>query len=206
MNILHLDCSTRKSSHSRRLSAAIVSRIAEDAGMLTVTRRDLGKEPIPHALSGYADSIATPAAAAADNSYAHRLSNELIDEVEAADIVVIGTPMHNFTVPSVLKAWIDQVLRVGRTIIPTPKGKVGAVGGRPVFVAIASGGIFDGEGANQPDFLTPYLTQALACIGISSVQFVSLQATASADAETLASALAEQAASIEYPAVRALVE
>jgi FMN-dependent NADH-azoreductase len=70
--------------------------------------------------------------------------------------------MNNFTVPSVLKAWIDQLLRVGRTIMPTPDGKVGMLHDRPVFIGIASGGVFVGERANQPDFLTPYLSVALA--------------------------------------------
>lgn len=207
MNILHVDCSSRKSSHSRRLSAAIVARIAEEVGTLTVNRRDLGNEPIPHTLPDYADSLSSPVAvAAASGSDAYRLSEELIAEIEAADIVVIGTPMHNFTIPSVLKAWIDQLLRVGRTIIPTPAGKMGAVDDRPVLVAVASGGIFDGEGANQPDFLTPYLTAALACIGLSSVRFISLQGTASTDAESLAKILEERAESICHNAVHAFAK
>jgi FMN-dependent NADH-azoreductase len=69
---------------------------------------------------------------AAASSGAMELSETLIREVEMADVIVIGTPMNNFTVPSVLKAWIDQLLRVGRTIIPTPAGKVGALRDRPV--------------------------------------------------------------------------
>jgi FMN-dependent NADH-azoreductase len=145
---------------------------------VTVLRRDLGFHPISHAMPAYADSLSTAAAASAAGPEAHRLSEELIVELETTDMLVLGTPMHNFTVPSVLKAWIDQVLRVGRTIIPTPAGKVGALQNRPVFIAIASGGTFEGDGANQPDFLTPYLTTALNCIGITSVHFFTIQATA----------------------------
>jgi FMN-dependent NADH-azoreductase len=186
MNILHMDCSTRESSWSRRLSAAVVDHLSADNAPVTVLRRDLGLHPISHAMPAYADSLSTAAAAGAAGPEAHRLSEELIVELETTDMLVLGTPMHNFTVPSVLKAWIDQVLRVGRTIIPTPAGKVGALHDRPVFIAIASGGIFDGEGANQPDFLTPYLTEALSCIGLTSIQFIKLQATAfSADADLI---------------------
>jgi FMN-dependent NADH-azoreductase len=89
----------------------------------------------------------------------------LIEEVEAADVIVIGTPMHNLTVPSVLKAWIDQILRAGRTFKSTPAGKVGMLRDRPVFIAIASGGVFTGERASQPDFLTPYLSVVLGSAG-----------------------------------------
>jgi FMN-dependent NADH-azoreductase len=186
MNILHIDCSTRHSSHSRQLSAAIVERLKAADSAVTVTRRDLGWHPIPHVEADHADILATAAAImAADGSVFHRLSDPLIDELEMADVVVIGTPMHNFTVPSVLKAWIDQVLRVGRTILTGPDGKVGALTDRPVFIAVASGGVYSGEGANQPDFLTPYLSTALGCIGLTSLHFVPLQATAFTNEEAL---------------------
>jgi FMN-dependent NADH-azoreductase len=102
----------------------------------------------------------------------------LIQEVEAADMIVIGTPMHNLTVPSVLKAWIDQILRAGRTFMSTPAGKAGMLRDRPVFIGIASGGVFAGERANQPDFLTPYLSVVLGSIGLKTLQFFAVQATA----------------------------
>jgi FMN-dependent NADH-azoreductase len=86
--------------------------------------------------------------------------------------------MHNLTVPSVLKAWIDQILRAGRTFMSTPAGKVGMLRDRPVFVGIASGGVFAGEKANQPDFLTPYLSAVLGSIGLKTLQFLPVQATA----------------------------
>jgi FMN-dependent NADH-azoreductase len=70
-------------------------------------------------------------------------------------VIVIGTPMRNFSIPSVLKAWIDQILRVGRTMKSTPAGKVGMLRDRPVFIGVASGAVFADDGANQPDFLTP---------------------------------------------------
>jgi FMN-dependent NADH-azoreductase len=102
----------------------------------------------------------------------------LIEEVEAADVIVIGTPMHNLTVPSVLKAWIDQILRAGRTFKSTPAGKVGMLRDRPVFIGIASGGVFTGDRANQSDFLTPYLAAVLGSAGLKTLQFLPVQATA----------------------------
>jgi len=182
MNILHIDCSPRPESHSRRLSIAIVEKLLTILPGANISRRDLGREPVPHTGSDYAAVLASPAAlAAGSSSDAVRLSEQLIQEVEASDVVVIGTPMNNFTVPSVLKAWIDQILRVGRTIRPTPAGKVGMLRDRPVFVGIASGGVFAGDQANQPDFLTPYLSAALGCIGLSTVHYLALQATAFID-------------------------
>lgn len=188
MNILHIDCSPRAESHSRKLSAAIVARLFDMVPAMRVTRRDLGRDPIPHAGSDYAAVLSSPAALAARSSEeAVRLSEQLIQEVEAADALVIGTPMNNFTVPSVLKAWIDQILRVGRTIGVSPTGeKVGLLQDRPVYIGIASGGVFTGERAKQPDFLTPYLTAAFGCVGLSSLQFFPLQATVFLDQEQLA--------------------
>ncbi|MCH8684476.1 FMN-dependent NADH-azoreductase [Pedomonas mirosovicensis] len=178
MNILHIDSSPRPESHSRELSAAIVEKLLEAAPGASISRRDLGADPLPHAVADYADTLSSPATLAAPLKGALDLSETLIREVEAADAIVIGTPMHNFTIPSVLKAWIDQILRVGRTMKSTPAGKVGMLRDRPVFIGVASGGVFIGDRANQPDFLTPYLTLALNSIGLSTLQFLPLQATA----------------------------
>ena len=187
MNILHIDCSPREISHSRALSAAIVSRLVESVDHATPIRRDLGNVPLPHALANYADALASPAYLQSDQAKgATQLSEQLIKEVENADAVVIGTPMHNFTVPSVLKAWLDQVLRVGRTISFNQQGeKHGLLQDKPVYIAVASGGIFSGERAKQPDFLTPYLTAALNGIGLLSLHYFLIQGTAFLSPEQL---------------------
>ncbi|MES1925551.1 NAD(P)H-dependent oxidoreductase [Salinisphaera sp. T31B1] len=179
MKILHIDCSPRPDSHSRKLSAAIVAQLLDMAPDARVTRRDLGREPIPHPDMDYASALSSPKTLAHDQmDRATRLSETLIQEVEAADILVIGTPINNFTVPSVLKAWIDQILRMGRTIGTTPSGeKMGLLDDKPVYIGIAAGGVFTGDRAKQPDFLIPYLTAALGCVGLSSLQFFPLQAT-----------------------------
>ena len=105
-------------------------------------------------------------------------SEELIQELERSDYVVIGTPMHNFTVPSALKAWIDHVVRVRRTFNSTREGYVGRLRDRPVFVAVSSGGQFSGERARQPDFLTPYLKAILGIIGLHDLTVFSIEGTA----------------------------
>jgi FMN-dependent NADH-azoreductase len=201
MNILHMDCSPRAESHSRQLSAAIVARILAHTPDAATVGRDLGNEPLPHPTPGYADSLSSPTAIMAAKSETLELSEMLIREIEAADVIVIGTPMNNFTIPSVLKAWLDQVLRVGRTIKSTPKGKVGMLRDRPVFVGIASGAVFAGERANQPDFLTPYLSAALGCIGLKTVQFLSVQATAFLDPEQAVAARENALAALDLTVI-----
>ena len=188
MNILHIDCSPRLESHSRLLSAALVERLRTTYPAARLVRRDLGIEPIGHSGADYAAALASPAAlAGARRDDALRLSEQLIQEVEGADVIVIGTPMNNFTLPSVFKAWIDQILRVGRTIGMAPGGeKTGLLDDKPVVIAIASGGVFSGERARQPDFLTPYLKAAFGCVGLTSLQFLPLQATAFLDPAQLA--------------------
>jgi len=207
MNILHIDCSPRRESHSRQLSSAVVDKLLSILPDASVSRRDLGYEPIPHAGADYAAALATPAslAAAGRSADALLLAEQLIDEVERSDVVVIGTPMNNFTVPSVLKAWVDQILRVGRTMKSTPAGKVGMLSDRPVFVAIASGGVFAGERANQPDFLTPYLTAVLGCIGLNTVHYLPLQGTAFID-EARANELRRSLVATIEPAMVSLVQ
>lgn len=204
MNILHIDCSPRQHSHSRQLSAAIVEKLLEVAPGASITRRDLGTEPLPHAVADYAVALSSPATLAAPPKAALDLSEALIQEVEAADVIVIGTPMHNFTVPSVLKAWIDQILRVGRTMKSTPAGKVGMLRDRPVFIGVASGAVFTGERANQTDFLTPYLSLALSSIGLKTQQFLPLQATAFLDRDKAELATEKALAEIDLTVVREL--
>jgi len=205
MKILHIDCSPRAESYSRALSAGIVDRLLETHPAAVIVRRDLGRYPIPHALEDYARALSSPAALAhSDDTGAMELSEQLIQEVEAADIVVIGTPMNNFTVPSVLKAWIDQILRFGRTFTAAGPGvKVGLLRDRPVYIGVASGGVFAGERANQPDFLRPYLIAALGCVGLQTLHFLPLQATAFLERDDIAVAFDDLLATFDTLAAAA---
>jgi FMN-dependent NADH-azoreductase len=177
MIILHIDCSPRAvSSESRRLSQAIVSRLADRHPHARIVRRELANGGIAHVDGDYAEALAArdPRAANVDQGSLAE-SERLIRELEEASHVVIGTPMHNFTEPSVLKAWIDHVVRVRRTFAVTAEGKVGLLQDRPVLVAVAAGGSYSSGRSRQPDFLTPYLTTVLATIGLHNVTFFSAQ-------------------------------
>jgi FMN-dependent NADH-azoreductase len=192
MNILHITCSPRGShSASTRLSEFIVAQLLERASGANVTRRDLGLSPLPHVDEAFVWAVLGRAAEVQAGAFA--LSETLIEELENAACIVIGTPMHNFTVPSALKAWIDHIVRIRRTFQSTPEGKVGLLPDRPVMVAVASGGHFAGDAARQPDFLTPYLEAILTTIGLRNVRFFTLQGmTRGADAAAAAWEQAEQ--------------
>jgi FMN-dependent NADH-azoreductase len=176
--ILHVSCSPRgRAAESYKLSQNIVAFLLRREPEAIVVERVLGGGAISHVDEDFAISQASPADVSDEGSMAR--SEELIRELETSDFVVIGTPMHNFTVPSALKAWIDHIVRARRTFNVTPQGKVGLLRDRPVFVAVASGGHFSGERARQPDFLTPYLRAVLGIIGLHDLTFFSVQGTVS---------------------------
>ncbi|MYM89171.1 flavodoxin family protein [Rugamonas sp. FT82W] len=181
MKILHITCSPRgPQSVSYRLSQRVMDRLLTQHPAAQIVTRDLCAEPLPHIDGEYATALgggAKPANGRAASSLA--LSDRLIAELRDADYVVIATPMHNFTVPSVLKAWLDHVVRIGVTFNATPEGKVGTLADRPVYIAVSSGGYRSGERARQPDFLEPYLRALLPTIGLKNLSFLSVQATAS---------------------------
>ncbi|WP_107497209.1 NAD(P)H-dependent oxidoreductase [Thalassobius sp. I31.1] len=164
--ILHIDASARiNGSVSRDLSARIVVRF-EGA---EVTRRDLN-DTLPHIDETWVGATFTPADVRSDaQKEALALSDSLVEEVEAADIIVIGLPIYNFSVPASLKAWIDQITRAGRTFQYTEEGPQPLLSGKRAILAIASGGV----PIDSPvDFATPLLRTALGFNGISEVEVV----------------------------------
>lgn len=182
MKLLHLTFSPRgEESESTRLSQAIVDRLCSQHSISSIVRRDWRLHASSAIDADYANALANAASNYADTlSYEGSLeqSERLICELEEADMVVIGTPMHNFTVPASLKTWIDLVVRVNRSFNITPAGKVGTLDSKPVYIAIASGGFFGSEHSRQPDFLTPYLKAILATIGLHDLRFFSAQGMA----------------------------
>ena len=176
-------------SWSRRYGAQVLARLERRYPGATVVRRDLAANPPPLIDAQFADAILRTADTwdGADRD-ALGYSEQAIEELEAADVVLIATPMNNYTVPATLKAWIDHIVRIRRTFIGTPQGKVGLLQDRPTYVVTASGGHHSGEGAAvQPDFLTPYLIAIMATIGIRDIRFLSLQGvTRGAEAEARA--------------------
>ena len=177
MNILHVSCSPRgQASESLRLSRNIIGLLLAGNPSATVINRVVGDGTVLPVDAQYATSQQSAADVTQEGSIAR--SDELIRELESADVLVIGTPMHNFTLPSTLKVWIDHVARVRRTFNVGANGKTSLLQDRPVFIAVSSGGRFSGETPRQPDFLTPYLKAVLGMIGLHDLTFFSVEGTA----------------------------
>jgi FMN-dependent NADH-azoreductase len=179
MNILHLDAGLfGDHSVSRIVSQAIVDQLKKAHPGATVVRRDLADSAPAH-LSGAV--LATPAdQASGEVKAAQALSVELIAELLAADTIVIGAPMYNFSIPTQLKAWFDRVLKAGVTFKYTEAGPVGLAGGRRVIIASSRGGQY---GDNSPmDFQEPYLKTLLGFIGLTDVTVVRAEGSAMGDA------------------------
>lgn len=182
MKLLHLTFSPRgEDSESTQLSQAIVDQLCSQHSISHITNRDWRIHATSAIDTNYATTLANAARSRDEGlSYEGSLeeSERLICELEEADMVVIGTPMHNFTVPATLKTWIDLVVRVNRSFTITPAGKVGTLSNKPVYIAIAAGGFFGSEHSRQPDFLTPYLKAILGTIGLHDLRFFSTQGMA----------------------------
>ena len=161
----------REGSVSRTLVEETVARLLESSPEARVVRRDLGTSPVPHltveTLSGVRGQPATDAEHAA-----RKLSDELIAELRAADTIVIGAPMYNFSVPTSLRAWFDYVLRAGETFSYSAAGPKGLLGGKRVIVIESRGGLYSEGPASAIDFQEPYLRHLLGFIGITDVTFV----------------------------------
>ncbi len=169
--LLLIESSVRqRDSVSRQLSEEFVAqwRQANPGGQ--VLSRDLAREPLPHLDADLLGGWMKPAAeqSAAEQAALAR-SDQLIEELLAADVLVLGAPMYNFAIPSTLKAWLDHVLRAGVTFKYTEQGPRGLLQGKRAFVLTARGGLYAGGPLDQQE---PYLRQALGFIGIDDVQFV----------------------------------
>jgi FMN-dependent NADH-azoreductase len=177
MRILHVSCSPRgQASESHRLSQNIIGFLLRSTPTAVLVNRVVGNGALPPVDASYAVSQQSLEDVSQEGSAAR--SEEMIQELESSDVVVISTPVHNYTVPSALKVWIDHIARVRRTFNVTPNGKVGTLRDRPVFVAVSSGGRYSGTRARQPDFLTPYLQAILGMIGLHNLTFFSVEGTA----------------------------
>jgi FMN-dependent NADH-azoreductase len=162
MKLLHIDSSVLGgNSASRDLSAAIVAHLRAEQPGIEVVHRDLAAQTLPHF---------TPVLAEGHPCVAR--NGEILDEFLAADVVVIGAPMYNFTIPSQLKAWIDRILTAGKTFRYTENGPEGLAGGKRVIVASSRGGIYSEGPAAAVDFQETYLKHVFGFIGIRNVEFV----------------------------------
>ena len=174
MKLLHIDSSVLgPHSVSRQVSAAIVDRLAKATPGLDIVYRDLSATPLAH-LSGSHLAAAQGAAPEAALQPDLAAGQTVLEEFLAADTVVIGAPMYNFTIPSQLKAWIDRILAVGKTFKYGAQGAGGLAGNKRVIVAISRGGFYTaGTPAAVGEHLETYLRWVFGFIGIANPEFIS---------------------------------
>ena len=171
--LLRIDSSSRlDGSWSRRFGDELVAHLAPTR---TITR-DLTEKPVPHiALATIGAFFSDAATHGVAEKQATTLSDELIAEIEAADDILITVPMYNFGVPSALKAWIDQIVRVGRTFSFDGQAFGGLVKGKRAFVVIAYGAAGYAGDFKPADFVAPYLTFVLNFLGIMDVTVIPIE-------------------------------
>jgi FMN-dependent NADH-azoreductase len=178
--LLHIDSSPLYGgSVSRQLTGAFVAQWKSSHLNGTVIYRDLNATPIPPINAEWVGAVYTPQAARTpQQKESLSLSDSLIAELERADEYVVGVPMHNFGVPSVLKLWIDQISRAGRTFSYAdgiPKGLI--IGKKATFV-IATGGIYDAPTQLASfNFVEPYLRSLFGFLGLTDVTFLTAGGT-----------------------------
>ena len=174
MNILNVISSPRgDQSVSIKLANGIIEQLQDANPGSTVTTRDLATHPFPHLEAAKLQSLFTPAPdRTPEQREAAKHSDDAIAEVMAADVIVIGAPLYNFSIPSVLKAWIDHIARAGITFKYVDGKPQGLVTGKKVYVAMSSGGIYSDGPAAGYDFVAPYLKAVLGFLGMTDVTVV----------------------------------
>jgi FMN-dependent NADH-azoreductase len=160
-------------SASRKLARKVRERLEAQYPEAKIVVRDLAKNKLPHLDQTTVKAISTKDPVEAESlKGALRLSDQLTEELLASDILVIASPMWNFGIPSLLKAWIDHIVRAGKTFNYAGAGVEGLAKGKKAILVLASGGVFS-EGSWKPwDTVEPYLRQILGFIGIDDVQTV----------------------------------
>jgi len=173
MKLLHVDSSVLgPHSVSRQVSAAIVERLRQATPDLAIVYRDLTTTPLAH-LSG--PHLAAAQGAAADAALLPDIAagQAVLEEFLAADTVVLGAPMYNFTIPSQLKAWIDRIVVAGKTFKYGAQGPEGLAGNKRVIIAVSRGGHY---GAGTPmavgEHLETYLRWVFGFLGVTNLEFV----------------------------------
>ena len=171
----------QSSQLAERFVSAYLSRNS-DTQLVT---RDLGAEPVPHLDGARFTAFTTPAEQrTAEQRAVVAYSDALIDELRRADVIVLGLPMYNFSIPSQLKSYFDHIARIGETFSYTPQGPVGLLAGKKAYVLEARGGNYVGT---HWDTETAYVRNFLAFIGITDVEFVHAEGLARGEESRMAS-------------------
>ncbi|MFA6083827.1 FMN-dependent NADH-azoreductase [Mucilaginibacter sp.] len=170
-HILHLKSSLQgAASYSIKLGDAIVEKIQDKYPGSTLEELNLVDHEIPHLNPVVLRTFFVPTGQLTEaDKQTIRLSDELVKQLFAADIIVIGAPLINFTIHSTLKAWIDHITRAGITFGYSETGPVGKVSGKRVYVAMSSGGIYSEGPGKTNDFVAPYLKAFLGLLGMTDM-------------------------------------
>ncbi|MCK6388452.1 MAG: NAD(P)H-dependent oxidoreductase [Zoogloea sp.] len=194
MKILQINGSARSDAgNSTRIANDIVARLQAANPAATLVQRDLARDPAPVIDEAALGALFTPAEQRTPEQVARvAVSDALVAEVQAADVVVIGVPMYNFGISTQLKNWIDAIARAGVTFRYTENGPEGLIKGKKVYVALARGGIYRDTPA---DSQVPYLKGVLGFLGMTDVEFIYAEGL-SMGAEAADKAFAEAEATI----------
>lgn len=179
-NILYLTSSPRdRASYSNQIAERVIEELREADATAVVTTRDLARNPLPHIDDDFVAATRSAEGPRTDRQRALlELSDTLVDELLAADTVVIAAAMINFSVASTLKAWIDFVARAGRTFRYSEAGPQGLATGKRVIVVAASGGVYSGGDYAGFDFQVPWLKGVLGFLGMTDVEIIRVEGTA----------------------------
>jgi len=193
--ILHVESSPLgERSVSRKLASKIIAELKAKHPHSTIIERDLAANPFPHLNGLTVGAFFTPPEQRNEMlSEAVKLSDQAVDELLAADVIVIGAPMHNFSIPSALKAWIDHIVRTGRTVRYTERGPQGLVpADNKVIIASARGGFYSHGPLKALDYQETYLKAIFEFIGVTDITFVRAEGVGSGpEAQNAAMQLAE---------------
>ena len=202
MKLLHIDSSILAAdSVSRALTAQIVAKWHASHPGTSVDYLDLAASAPSHLSVDSLGFRMPPGAAELSDvqKSENAISEALVSQFLAADVIVIGAPLYNFSIPSQLKAWIDRVAQVGRTFKYTEKGPQGLAGGKTVIVASTRGGVYStSEGGRAMEHQESYLQTVFGFFGITDVRFVRAEGLSMGDA---AKTQALEAAALEIRAV-----
>src|SRR4028118_1218902 len=174
-HILHLDASPRGDrSVSRTLAKEFISNWQAAHPNDTVTYRDIGHHPVPFVTEAWiAGAFTPPDLHSPESAEAMRISDELVDEFLAADRYVFSIPMYNFSIPANFKAYLDQIVRAGRTFSVDETGYKGLVHNKKMTIIMAQGGAYpEGSPTHAYDLQTPYLKLIFGFIGITDIEFI----------------------------------
>ncbi|MDX8457833.1 FMN-dependent NADH-azoreductase [Mesorhizobium humile] len=198
MSILLVTSSPRgDASHSTRVATDLAQKLVAADPSNTLVVRDLVANPLPHIDPDYATGIYTPAEArTARQAEVVGVSDAVLDEVFAADTVILATGFINFNISSTLKSWVDHVARSGKSFAYGEGGPKGLVNGKKVYIVLASGGIYSEGAAVQMDHAVPYLRSVLGFLGMTDVEVIRVEGVGMG-ADAVTAALAKATAKVD---------